>query len=60
MAHHRLGDEKEARHWLRLATPGEPVSPDKAAARGDTSWIRTLEFEILQREASALIEPTSR
>jgi serine/threonine protein kinase/WD40 repeat protein len=60
MAHHRLGHEKEARHWLRLATPGDPVSPDKPAARGDTSWIRTLEFEILQREASALIEPTSR
>jgi hypothetical protein len=57
MAHHQLGHAEEARRWLRLGTAAEPLATQTPSAPGGTSWITRLEFEILQREASGMIEP---
>jgi hypothetical protein len=56
MAHHQLGHAEEARRWLRLGRSVDPI-PTRDPGDRDASWISRLELEILQREASAMIEP---
>ena len=66
MAHHRLGNADEARHWLEkgIQAMGEglkppPGPPEESVKRTGTippNWYRKLMVQQLRREAEELIQ----
>jgi Flp pilus assembly protein TadD len=55
MVHHALGDRERASAWLERARQPAPVSMRKPDAAGASSWIPSLELELLRAEATALV-----
>jgi WD40 repeat protein len=59
LVHHELGHDSEAREWLGRANLPAPLTLLKPDELAQTSWVPRLELELLRREASARIVPSS-
>jgi WD40 repeat protein len=57
MAHHRRGDRRQALEWLRRGSGPGPIAMRKPDASGPSSWVPSLELQLLRREAERVIRP---
>jgi Flp pilus assembly protein TadD len=57
MAHHRLGNTDEARHWLDRARQRLDQNLDSGTFGSEPNWRERLERQLLRREAETLIGP---
>jgi serine/threonine protein kinase/Flp pilus assembly protein TadD len=58
VAHHRLGHADEARKWLEKASKRVEEETKNPSNEANRAWNRRLTWQLLRREAEALIKPT--
>jgi hypothetical protein len=56
MAHHRAGHAEEARKWLVKASKWVERQTKNPSNEGNRTWNRRLTWQLLRREADALLK----